>query len=62
MRITARFDLSGQAPPPEPPPRGKRSRLRRFFLRHLPLSVAAAALLLVHLGGRRLFRRQLRSV
>ena len=33
-------------PPPEPSPRGPRSRLRRFFLRHLPLSLAAAAVLL----------------
>jgi translocation and assembly module TamB len=33
--------------PPEPPPRGRRTRLRRFFLRHLPLSLAAAAVLLV---------------
>ncbi|MGB8028176.1 MAG: translocation/assembly module TamB domain-containing protein [Terracidiphilus sp.] len=32
--------------PPEPSPRGKRTRLRRFFLRHLPLSLAAAAVLL----------------
>jgi translocation and assembly module TamB len=31
---------------PEPPPRGKRTRLRRFFLRHLPLSLATAAVLL----------------
>ena len=31
---------------PEPAPRGKRSRLRRFFLRHLPLSLAVAAVLL----------------
>ena len=36
-----------QPPPPEPPPRGKRTRLRRFFLRHLPLSLATAAVLLV---------------
>ena len=36
-----------QSPPPEPPPRGKRTRLRRFFLRHLPLSLASAAVLLV---------------
>ena len=36
-----------QPPPPEPLPRGKRSRLRRFFLRHLPLSLATAAVLLV---------------
>ncbi len=35
-----------QMPPPEPPPRAKRTRLRRFFLRHLPLSVATAAVLL----------------
>ena len=35
-----------QPPPPEPPPSGKRSRLRRFFLRHLPLSLATAAVLL----------------
>ncbi len=33
--------------PPETPARGARSRLRRFFLRHLPLSVAVAAVLLV---------------
>ncbi len=32
---------------PEPSPRGKRTRLRRFFLRHLPLSVATAAVLLI---------------
>ena len=31
---------------PEAPPRGKRTRLRRFFLRHLPLSLAAIAVLL----------------
>ena len=36
-----------QPGPPQPPPRGPRSRLRRFFLRHLPLSLAAAAVLLV---------------
>jgi len=35
-----------QSLPPEPSPRGKRSRLRRFFLRHLPLSLAAGAVLL----------------
>jgi translocation and assembly module TamB len=32
---------------PEPQPRSARSRLRRFFFRHLPLSLAAAAVLLV---------------
>ena len=32
---------------PEPQPRSARSRLRRFFLCHLPLSLAAAAVLLV---------------
>ncbi len=32
--------------PPEPPPDGRRTRLRRFFLRHLPLSFATAAVLL----------------
>ena len=32
--------------PPEPSPRGARTRLRRFFLRHVPLTAAAAALLL----------------
>jgi translocation and assembly module TamB len=31
---------------PEPPRRGVRSRLRRFFLRHLPLAVAFTAVLL----------------
>jgi translocation and assembly module TamB len=36
-----------QPVPPEPAPRGPRSRLRRFFLRHLPLSLAAAAVLLI---------------
>ena len=36
-----------QTIPPEPPPRGPHSRLRRFFLRHLPLSLAAAAVLLI---------------
>ena len=36
-----------QALPPQPPSRGPRSRLRRFFLRHLPLSIAAAAVLLI---------------
>ena len=36
-----------QSPQPEPPPRGKRTLLRRFFLRHLPLSLGAAAVLLV---------------
>ena len=35
------------AVPPESPPRRTRSRLRRFFLRHLPLGVAAVAVLLV---------------
>lgn len=34
-----------QPPLPEPSARGKRTRLRRFFLRHLPLSVATAAVL-----------------
>ncbi len=33
--------------PPEPPARPSRSRLRRFFFRHLPLAVAGAVLLLV---------------
>ena len=33
-------------PPEPPPPRAKRRRLRRFFLRHLPFSVACAAVLL----------------
>jgi len=33
--------------PPKIPARGPRSRLRRFFLRHLPLSLAAAAVLLI---------------
>ncbi len=33
--------------PPASTPRGPRTRLRRFFLRHLPLTVAAAAVLLV---------------
>ncbi len=32
--------------PPQPPARPARSRLRRFFLRHLPLAVAGAVLLL----------------
>jgi translocation and assembly module TamB len=32
--------------PPEPPERPARSRLRRFFLRHLPLSLAGAVVLL----------------
>lgn len=32
---------------PEPQPRSARSRLRRFFFRHLPLSLAAVAVLLV---------------
>jgi translocation and assembly module TamB len=32
--------------PPEPPARPKPSRLRRFFLRHLPLSIAGGAILL----------------
>jgi translocation and assembly module TamB len=32
--------------PPEASPRGPRTRLRRFFLRHLPLSAAVAAVLL----------------
>ncbi len=36
-----------QPDPPETLARGPRSRLRRFFLRHLPLSLAAAAVLLV---------------
>jgi translocation and assembly module TamB len=36
-----------QSVPPEPPARGARSRLRRFFLRHLSLSVAVAAVLLI---------------
>ncbi len=33
--------------PPEPPHHPAPSRLRRFFLRHLPLAAASAALLLV---------------
>ncbi len=33
--------------PPEASPRGPRTRLRRFFLRHLPITVAVAAVLLV---------------
>ena len=33
-----------------PPPRGVRSRLRRFFLRHLPLAVASIAVLLMVLA------------
>ncbi len=32
-----------QPPEPEPPARGKRTRLRRFFLRHLPLTLAGLA-------------------
>jgi len=36
-----------QPVPPQPPARGPRSRLRRFFLRHLPLSLAATAVLLI---------------
>jgi len=32
---------------PSPPPRQPRSRLRRFFLRHLPLTLGAGAVLLV---------------
>ncbi len=39
--------LPEQPIPPQPAPRGPRSRLRRFFLRHLPLSLAAATVLLV---------------
>jgi translocation and assembly module TamB len=38
---------SDQPVPPQPAPRGRRSRLRRFFLRHLPLSLAAATVLLI---------------
>ncbi len=41
MSISPRSNL-----PPEPRARGKRGRLRRFFLRHLPLSLAAAAVVL----------------
>ncbi|MGD1107204.1 MAG: hypothetical protein ABR865_09170, partial [Terracidiphilus sp.] len=37
----------GQPVPRKTPPRGPRSRLRRFFLRHFPLSLAAAAVLLI---------------
>ena len=33
--------------PPEPPPLPRRSRLRRFFLRHLPFTLAGLAVLLV---------------
>ncbi len=33
--------------PPSPPEKSKRSRLRRFFLRHLPLTVAGGMVLLV---------------
>jgi translocation and assembly module TamB len=39
--------ISGEPPiPPKPARRGMRSRLRRFFLRHLPLAVACAVVLL----------------
>ena len=49
-RNPASPDSSGTNGPgnsPEPQPRSARSRLRRFFFRHLPLSLAAAAVLLV---------------
>ena len=40
--------VSSEVPnPPGPPPRPVPSRLRRFFLRHLPLSLAGAFILLV---------------
>ena len=40
--------ISGEPPLPlKPPRRGIRSRVRRFFLRHLPLAVAYAVVLLV---------------
>ena len=39
-----------RAAPPEPLRRGMRSRLRRFFLRHLPLAVACAVVLLALLS------------
>ncbi len=43
--------ISGEPPfPPKPPRRGMRSRLRRFFLRHLPLAVACAVVLLAFLS------------
>ncbi len=43
--------ISGEPPlPPKPPRRGMRSRLRRFFLRHLPLAVACAVVLLALLS------------
>jgi translocation and assembly module TamB len=40
--------ISPQPPDaPDPAQRGRRARLRRFFLRHLPISAAAVAVLLV---------------
>jgi len=37
-------------PPPETPRRGIRSRVRRFFLRHLPLAIAGIAVLIALLA------------
>ena len=45
--ISPGWSAPDQPVPQQPFPRGPRSRLRRFFLRHLPLSLAAAAVLLV---------------
>ena len=41
--------IAGEGPTP-PPRRGVRSRLRRFFLRHLPLTVASIAVFLMVLA------------
>jgi peptidyl-prolyl cis-trans isomerase SurA len=54
-------EICRQEPSARAPRRGMRSRLRRFFLRHLPLAVAAR-LFSGPFGRRPLFRRQLRRI
>ncbi len=43
--------MAPESMPPDPAERGEPSRLRRFFLRHLPLSVAGAFVLLLLLAA-----------